>query len=173
MVTVGSTRWRPPSPGGSRRTVAPLDALVGRTEQVLDTTGQSQDDAAAVVVEELERAAAALTARIAPLVPGCGVLVAASGLLFKTEPGSDPVADTFAAMAVLFAVAGFGFLVRAVFIDAGRKIIGLPPTVDDIAFARGRLIRKHNSALRGGLLAGTAFACLLLGTLTGVHISVG
>ena len=48
--------------------------------------GQSLDQAAAVVVEDLERAAAALTARTAPHGPSSGVLVAAAGVLLKAEP---------------------------------------------------------------------------------------
>lgn len=153
--------------------MASLDSLIGRAEELSCATGQSPDEAAAVVVEDLERAAAALTARTAPLVPGCGVLVAVSGLAVKAEPASDPIADTFVSLAVLFAIGGFSFLTRALFLYAGRRIIGLSPTVDDIAFARDRLVRKHASAHRGGLLAGIGLTCLIIGILAGVHISLG
>jgi hypothetical protein len=44
-------------------------------------TGQSLDGAATVVVEDLERAAAALSTRTAPRVPACCVLVAACLIL--------------------------------------------------------------------------------------------
>jgi hypothetical protein len=153
--------------------MASLDSLIGRAEELSRATGQSPDEAAAVVVEDLERAAAALTARTAPLVPGCGVLVAVSGLAVKAEPASDPIAETFVSLAVLFAIGGFSFLTRALFLYAGRRIVGLSPTVDDIAFARDRLVRKHTSAHRGGFLAGIGLTCLIIGILAGVHISIG
>ncbi len=152
---------------------ASLDALTRRAEELSRTTGQSPDEAAAVVVEDLERAAAALTARTAPLVPGCGVLVAVSGFAVKAEPTSNPFAETFVSLAVLFAIGGFAFLTRALFLYAGRRIVGLSPTVDDIAFARDRLVRKQTSAHRGGWLAGIGLSCLIIGILAGVHISIG
>lgn len=65
------------------------------------------DEAVVVVVEDLERAAAALSTRTAPVVPACGVLVAAAGLLLKAE-FSDDVDDIFLGFAVLFAVLGLG-----------------------------------------------------------------
>ena len=46
-----------------------------RAEERSRATGKSVDAAAAVVVADLKRAAAALNARTAPLMPGCGVLV--------------------------------------------------------------------------------------------------
>jgi hypothetical protein len=147
--------------------------LIRRAEELSRTTGRSLDEAAAVVVEDLERAAAALTARTAPLVPGCGVLVAVSGLAVKAEPSSNPLAETFVSLAVLFAVGGFSFLTRALFLYAGRRIVGLSPTVDDIAFARGRLVRKQTSAHRGGLLAGIGLTSLIIGILAGVRITLG
>jgi hypothetical protein len=75
---------------------------------------------------------------------------------------SDGVADIFLGFAVLFAVMGLSFLARANFIYAGRRTIGLSPTVGDIAFARDRLVRKHACAYRGGWLAGIGLACLIL-----------
>jgi hypothetical protein len=146
--------------------------LVSRADAISRATGKSKDEAAAVVVHDLEQAANALTTRTAPLVPGCGVLVAVSGLAAKAE-SRTVVGDTFASLAILFAVAGFGFLTRALFLYAGRRIVGLSPTMDDIAFARGRLARKHTSAHRGGWLAGAGLTCLIIGILAGVHISVG
>jgi hypothetical protein len=146
--------------------------LICRAEAVSRDTGKSQDEAAGVVVQDLEQAASLLTARTAPLVPGCGVLVAVSGLAAKAESRSV-IGDTFVSLAVLFAVAGFGFLTRALFLYAGRRIVGLPPTLDDIPFARDRLVRKHTSAHRGGWLAGAGLACLIIGILAGVHISLG
>ena len=107
-------------------------------------------------MEELERAAAALNTQTSPLVPGCGVLVATAGLLVKTEPSSDVIAEVFLGLAVLFAVGGFSFLARALFAYAGRRHVGLSPTVDGVASARDGLVRKHANARRGGWLAGIA-----------------
>jgi len=142
-----------------------------RVEERSRASGQSLDEAVAVVVEDLERAAAALNARTAPLVPGCGVLVAAAGLLVKAEPSSDVIAELFLGLAVLFAIGGFSFLARGLFAYAGRRQVGLSPTVDDVASARDGLVRKHADARRGGWLAGIGLACLILGILFGTHIS--
>lgn len=126
-----------------------------------------------MVVNDLEQAANALTTRTAPLVPGCGVLVAISGLAVKAEPSKgNRVAETFVSLAVLFAIAGFAFLTTALFLYAGRRTVGLAPTVDDIGFARERLVRKYTSAHRGGFLAGIGLACLIIGILAGVHIDI-
>jgi len=144
---------------------------MARVDALSRATGQSQDEAAAVVVAELEQAAGALTTRTAPLVPGCGVLVAISGLAAKAET-PNPVADLFVSFAVFFAIAGLAFLARALFLYAGRRTVGLAPTVDDIAFARDRLVRKHASSTRGGWLAGIGLTCLIVGILAGVHISI-
>ena len=144
---------------------------MARVDALSRTTGQSPDEAAAVVVEDLEQAAAALTTRTAPLVPGCGVLVAISGLAAKAET-PDPVADLFVSLAVLFAVGGLAFLARALFLYTGRRTVGLAPTVDDIAFARDRLVRKHAASTRGGWLAALGLTCLIAGILAGVHISI-
>jgi hypothetical protein len=105
-------------------------------------------------------------------VPGCGVLIAVSGLAAKAET-PNPIADGFVSLAVLFAIEGFALLARAVFLYAGRRTVGLSPTVDDIAFARDRLVRKHKSSRRGGWLAAIALTCLIIGILAGVHISIG
>lgn len=152
--------------------IASLDSLIRRAEDLSRATGQSQDEAAAVVVEDLERSAAALTVRTAPLVPGCGILVAVSGLAAKADT-PKPIADTFVSLAVFFAIGGFAFLARALFVYAGRRTVGLSPTVDDIAFARDRLVRKHTSAHRGGWLAAIGLTCLIIGILSGVRISTG
>jgi len=132
-----------------------------------------------VVVEELKGASAALTARTAPLVPGCGTLVAISGLATNAEPSSDRLAETFVGLAVIFAIARFAFLTRALFGYAGHRSIGLSPpvddiapTVDDIAFAREPLARKRVNARRGGWLAGLGLTCLIIGILVGVHIDI-
>jgi hypothetical protein len=86
---------------------------------------------------------------------------------------SDGVADIFLGFAVLFAVMGLAFITRAHFIYAGRRTIGLSPTVGDIAFARDRLAREHACTYRGGWLAGIGLACLIIGILVGVRITLG
>jgi hypothetical protein len=96
-----------------------------RVEERSRASGQSLVQAAAVVVEDLERAAAALTARTAPLVPGSGVLVAAAGVTLKAEPASSGVAEFFLGLVVLFAAKGFTFLTRALIVYAGRRNVGL------------------------------------------------
>jgi hypothetical protein len=143
-----------------------------RVEERAKATGQSRDEAAATVVEELETAAGALNTRTAPLVPGCGVLVALSGLLAKAEPSSNGLSEAFVSLAVLWAVAGFSFLTFALFSYAGRRLIGLAPTVEDVAFARDRLVRKRANAHRGSWLAGIGLACLIIGILFGVRIQI-
>jgi hypothetical protein len=50
---------------------------------------------------------------------------------------------------------------------------GFVPTVDDVAFAHDGLVGKHANAHRGGWPAGIGLACLILGILFGVHISLG
>jgi hypothetical protein len=152
--------------------VASQDAMMRRAEESARATGRSLDEAAAEVVEDLERAAAALSTRTAPLVPACGVLVAAAGLLLKAE-FTDGLSDLFLGVAVLSAVGGLAFLARAHFIYAGRRTIGLSPAVADIAFARDRLVRKNACTYRGGWLAGAGLTCLILGILLGVPITLG
>jgi hypothetical protein len=162
--------WRRCVRGG--HVIATRDALMRRVEERSLTRGQSLDEAAAVVVADLENAAAALNARIAPLVPGCGVLVAVTGLLLKAEPSSDSVAEYFLGFGVLCAVAGLALLIRALVVYVGRRAVGLSPMASDIAFARDCLARKHGNARRGGWLAGIAITCLILGILLGVHLSI-
>jgi hypothetical protein len=155
-----------------RHAIASLDSLMHHVEERSRATSQSLDKAAAVVVEDFERAAAALNARVAPLVPGCGLLVAVTGLLLKAEPSPDKIAEFFLGLSVLFAVGGLSFLTRAIFVYAGRRHIGLSPIVDDIAYARDCLIIKHVNAHRGAWLAGIGLTCLIIGILSGIHISL-
>jgi len=162
-------RWRR---GTGEGAVASVAVLTARVEELSRATGKTEDEAAGIVVEELESAAAALTTRTAPLVPGTGVLVAISGLAVKAEPSSRALVQVFISLAIFFAIAGFAFLTRGLFLYAGRRIIGLAPTVDDIAFARDRLVRKHTSAHRGGLLAGIGLALLIIGILSGVRVQI-
>jgi hypothetical protein len=152
--------------------VASPEALIGRAEGISRTTGKSRDEAAAVVIGDLEAAATALTTRMAPLVPGCGVLVAISGLAVKAEPAKNTLSETFISLALLLAIGAFGFVTRALFLYAGRRTVGLSATVDDIPFARGRLVRKQTNAYRGSVLAAISLASLVFGILVGVHISL-
>ena len=152
--------------------VASRESLMSWAEERSRATGQSVDEAAAAVVEDLERAAASLTTRTTPLVPACGVLVAVTGLLVKAET-SSLIADVFLSFAVLFAVAGLAFLTRGLFIYVGRRAIGLPPTAGDIAFTRDSLVRKHACTYRGSRLAAIGLACLIIGILVGININLG
>jgi hypothetical protein len=153
--------------------IASSEALMRRVEERSRATGRSLDESASAVVEDLEQAAASLNGRTAPLVPGCGVLVAASGLLLKAEPSSHGLAEFFVGLSVLFAVGGFTFLTRGLFLYAGRRNVGLSPSVDDVSFARNGLARKQANAYRGSWLAGIGLACLIIGILFGVRISLG
>lgn len=153
--------------------IASLDSMIQRTQELSRGTGQNPDEAATVVVEELEREAVASTARTAPLVPGCGILIAASGFLVKAEPTSRPVSAVFLGLAVVCAIAGFAFLTQALVLYAGRRSIGLPANAADIAFARDRLVRKRRSAHWGRWLAGIGLTFLAIGFLSGVRVSIG
>jgi hypothetical protein len=158
-----------------RRTerIASVDSLIRRANQSSRATGLSLDEAAAVVVDDLERAATTLNARVAPLVPGCGFLVAVAGLLFKAEPSTHGLAEVFSGLSVILAVGGIWFLTNGLVTYAGPRVVGLIPTIDDIAFAHDRLVRKHDSADRGSWMAGISLTCLILGILFGVHIQIG
>jgi hypothetical protein len=159
--------------GADDHRIASVEALSDRVEELCRTTGRSRDEASEVVVEDLERAAATLTTRTAPMVPAVGILVALSGLLVKAEPSSGhPVAEAFVGLAIFFAIAGFSFLTRALFLYAGRRVIGLSADFEDIAYARARLVIKRTSAHRGAVLAGLGLTCLIIGILVGVHISI-
>src|SRR4051812_29819375 len=56
-------------------------ALIYEIEERQLVLGDSAEQATKAVVEELERAAAAINVRTAPLVPTCGLVVAGAGLL--------------------------------------------------------------------------------------------
>jgi hypothetical protein len=146
--------------------------MMQRVEDRAAATGQTRDEAAEIVVADLESAATSLNTRTAPLIPGCGVLVAVSGLLVKAEPRSNGLSEAFVSLAVLWAIAGFSFLTYGLFSYAGRRELGLAATVEDVAFARDRLIRKRANAYRGGWLAGIGLACMIIGILLGVRIQI-
>ncbi len=168
-----------PDPAPKRRrplrrdySVASLDSLRHRADESSRTTGQSLDEAAAVVVEDLESAASALNARVSPLLRGTSFLVAVASLMYKVEPSSDGLAELLTGLSVIFAIGGTYFLVDGVFTYTGRHAIGSLPTIEDIAFAHARLVRKYNSAYRGGWLAGISLTCLVVGILLGVHFQI-
>ncbi|HEY2437928.1 MAG TPA: hypothetical protein VGH93_12160 [Solirubrobacteraceae bacterium] len=148
------------------------EALIRRAEDISRATGKSQDEAAAVVVDDLESAAAALTTRTAPLVPSIGVLVALSGITVKAEPTKNGLAEAFVSLALLFAVVGFAFVTTGLFLYAGRRTVGVSPTVDDIGFARDRLVRRFKLSNRGSVVAGMGLLWLIIGILAGIHIRV-
>ncbi len=153
--------------------VASLDALRQRAEERSRTTGQSLDEAAAVVVEDLESAVNALNTRVSPLLRGTSFLVAVASLMFKVEPSSQGLAEILIGLSVILAITGTYYLVDGVSTYAGRRAIGSLPTIEDIAFAHARLARKYNSAYRGSWLAGISLTCLVAGILLGVHIQIG
>jgi len=88
--------------------------------------------------------------------------------LAKADFRSHKVAEGSASLAITFAATGLWFRTRGAFRYAGRSVVGLSPTLDDIALARACLIRKRTSANLGAVLAGAGLTCLL----TGVHISL-
>jgi hypothetical protein len=143
-----------------------------RVEETAAQNGHSEAEAARAVVEELERETAALTLRTAPLVPGCGLLVAVSGVMLKSEPTSRTASEFFLGTSVVLAVIGFTFLSRALFSYAGRRVIGLAPVVDDIQYAQCRLVSKLRNARRGATFAGIGLAFLLIGIVLGVQLDV-
>jgi hypothetical protein len=58
-------------------------ALISEIEERQRVLGEAAEQATKAVVEELERAAAAINVRTDPLVPTCGLVVAGAGLLEK------------------------------------------------------------------------------------------
>ncbi len=152
--------------------VASLDSLRQRAQERSRTTGESLDEAAAVVVEDLESAVNALNTRVSPLLRGTSFLVAVASLMFKVEPSSQGLAEFLIGLSVILAITGTYYLVDGVSTYAGRRAIGLMPTVEDVAFTRARLVRKYNSAYRGGWLAGISLTCLVIGILLGVHLGI-
>jgi len=99
--------------------VASRDSMMRRAEECARVTGQSLNEAAVVVVEDLEACRCGAEHADGPARAACGVLVAAAGLLLKAE-SSDGIADIFLGFAVLFAVVGLSFLTRAHLIYADR-----------------------------------------------------
>jgi hypothetical protein len=125
-----------------------LAALVSGIEERQLLLGDTAERATKGVVEELERAAAAINVRIAPLVPTCGLVVAGAGVIdrFATTP------PALALSAIGLAIAGLYFIAVAMFTHAGRRTVGLAPLQEDVAFARARLIKKEASAQIGLVL---------------------
>jgi len=124
--------------------------------------GASDADATLVVVENFERAGAAVNERTAPLVPASGLVVTASGLL---APLSD-AASTLVFTAMLFSILGLTFLTAALFTNAGRREVGLPPTRDDVAFAHRRLLYKEGNARIGSVCFGLGLLLLIAAILS-------
>lgn len=139
------------------QTIPPLDEL----DDVIDkrvASGETEEDATTAVIEDFERSAATANARITPLLPASGIIVAGSGIL--TREGDAAAYLAFVAMA--FALAGVGYLAISVFTHAGRRSVGLPPTRADVAFARERLTQKESRAEVGSFFSFIGFLVLLI-----------
>jgi hypothetical protein len=90
----------------------------------------------------------------------------------KAEPTKNGLAEAFVSLALLFAVVGFAFVTTGLFLYAGRRTVGVSPTVDDIGFARDRLVRRFKLSNRGSVVAGMGLLWLIIGILAGIHIRV-
>jgi hypothetical protein len=66
-------------------------ALISEIEERQRLLDDAAEQATQAVVEELERSAAAINVRTAPLVPTCGLVVAGAGVIEKFTP-SPPLA---------------------------------------------------------------------------------
>ena len=126
-------------------------ALIYEIEERQLVLGDSAEQATKAVVEELERAAAAINVRTAPLVPTCGLVVAGAGLLEKFITPT-PLLGLLAGVAIGLAMVGLYFSVVGMFTHAGRRMVGLRPRQEDVAFVRARLIKKEANAQIGSVL---------------------
>jgi hypothetical protein len=124
---------------------AALISEIEERQRLLDDTAEQATQA---VVEELERAAAAINVRIAPLVPTCGLVVAGAVALDKFTP----TPPALALLAIGLAMLGLYFVAAAMFTHAGRRTVGFTPMQEDIAFARARLVKKEANAQIGSVL---------------------
>jgi hypothetical protein len=120
-------------------------ALITEIEERQRVLGDTAEQATKAVVEELERAAAAINVRTAPLVPTCGLVVTRAGLLEKFITPTPPLG--LAVVTIVLAMGGLYFSVVAMFTHAGRRMVGLTPTKEDVAFVRARLIKKPTPRL--------------------------
>jgi hypothetical protein len=126
-------------------------ALIYEIEERQLVLGDSAEQATKAVVEELERAAAAINVRTAPLVPTCGLVVAGAGLLERfTTP--TPLLLGLAVVAIGLAMVGLYFSIVGMFTHAGRRMVGLTPRQEDVAYVRARLIKKEANAQIGSVL---------------------
>jgi hypothetical protein len=139
------------------QTIPPLDEL----DDVIDkrvASGETEEDATTAVIEDFERSAATANARITPLVPASGIVVAGAGILTRENDAAKYLA--FVAMA--FALAGIVNLAVSVFTHAGRRNVGLPPTRADVAYAHDRLTKKESRAELGSFLSFIGFITLII-----------
>jgi hypothetical protein len=114
------------------------------------------------VVEDFERSAATVNARTTPMVPASGIVVAGASFIAKD---GDNVLLFVAALAMLFAFLGLGFLATSLFTHAGRPRVGVPPTRADIAFVHDRLTKKESKAQVGSFLSFVGFVVLVIAIL--------
>jgi hypothetical protein len=124
--------------------------LITEIEERQRVLGDTAEQATKAVVEELERAAAAINVRTAPLVPTCGLVVTGAGLLEKFITPTPPLG--LAVVTIVLAMVGLYFSVVGMFTHAGRRMVGLTPTQEDVAFVRARLIKKEANAQIGSVL---------------------
>ena len=83
-------------------------------------------------------------------MPTCGLVVTGAGLLEKFITPAPPVG--LAVVAIVLAMVGLYFSVVAMFTHVGRRVVGMRPTQEDVAFVRARLIKKEANAQIGSVL---------------------
>jgi hypothetical protein len=149
--------------------IPPLHSLEDTIDERV-ASGEREEAATLAVVEDFERSAATVNARITPLVPASGIVITGAGILTRE---SDAVAAV-SYLAMSLALGGLGFLATALLTHAGRPSVGLAPTRADIAFVHARLIKKEASGRVGSVLTALGFVVLLLiiSPLIGLAIAV-
>ncbi len=151
--------------------IPPFAALITEIEERQRVLGEAEEQATRAVVEELERAAAAINVRTAPLVPTCGLVVAGAGLLEKCLTPT-PLLGLLSGLAIGLALVGLYFVVVGMFTHAGRRMVGLAPTQEDVAFARARLIKKEANAQIGSVLIPLGLIVLVVLILGSIQLDI-
>jgi hypothetical protein len=148
-----------------------VGALISEIEERERVLGEAAEQATQAVVEELERAAAAINVRTAPLVPTCGLVVAGAGVLEKFITPT-PLLGLLAGVAIGLAMIGLYFSVVGMFTHAGRRKVGLIPTQEDVAFVRARLIKKEANAQIGSVLIPLGLIVLVVLILNSFYLDI-
>ena len=162
-------RFRSKYLGGQE--IPSVAALIGEIEERQRVLGEAAEQATKAVAEELERAAAAINVRTAPLVPTCGLVVAGAGLLEKFITPT-PMLVGLAVVAIVLAMVGLYFSVVSIFTHAGRRMVGMRPTQEDLAFARARLIKKEANAQIGSVLVPLGLIVLVVLILSSFELEI-